>query len=211
MLRVLRLNFSSPKDFLAHFSDRSPEGLVFCWTRAELQRHERVLAELDFPGLPNQVLVRAHVESLGGDQGAWLRFDYDDRSTVDFMLGIARGDIEVSEKTPRRHERFPADHKAKLTIAEKPQVVGLAEDLSAGGAFVRIDSPPAKGTPVRLELESEGGAAIELLGEVAWVRDGGTQDPGVGIRFHRDASDVKRLRTLLRRARETGEIESLLN
>ncbi|MBT8495432.1 MAG: PilZ domain-containing protein [Deltaproteobacteria bacterium] len=209
-MRVLRLSFSSSEDFLSHYSDQVPEGLIFCWTRADLEPKEQVLAELDFPDLPNQMLVRAEVEAIGAEKGAWLRFDFDDRTSVEFALGVARGDIEISEKKERRHERFPSDKSTKIQVAEEPQVVGTAEDVSAGGAFVRMDDPPAEGTPVRLELEGPTGEMVEVIGEVAWVRDNHS-DPGVGIRFDRADEGTKRLRTMLRRYRETGELDSLPN
>lgn len=210
-MRVLRLSFSSGEDFLNHFSDRAPEGLVFCWTRAELEPREQVLAEVDFPELPNQLLLRAEVEAVGADKGAWLRFDFDDRTSVEFMLGIAYGDVEVAEKTARRHERFPTEAKTTIRVAEEPTMVGTAEDLSAGGAFVRLDEPPPVGTTVRLEMETPGGESVEVTGEVAWVRDGQVSDPGVGIRFDRAGLGTRHLRTLLRRARETGELDTLPN
>ncbi|KAB2906889.1 MAG: PilZ domain-containing protein, partial [Kofleriaceae bacterium] len=79
------------------------------------------------------------------------------------------------------------------------------EDVSAGGAFVRADAPPAVATEVELTITAPDGEALAATGTVAWLRQG--KDPGFGVEFHDMAGETgRKLRALLRHASESAEV-----
>ena len=81
------------------------------------------------------------------------------------------------------------------------------EDLSAGGCFVRADKPPAIGTTVTLEITPpDETGPLKLSGVVAWVREG--KEAGFGVEFDAtEGADGRRLRTMLRRAIGSGDVD----
>lgn len=59
-------------------------------------------------------------------------------------------------------------------------------DLSRGGAFIRSDSPPPRGTLLRVEWDVDGEPAVHAAARVIWRRER-TDDaePGMGVKFMR--------------------------
>jgi Tfp pilus assembly protein PilZ len=209
-MRLLTVPFLSSAEFLSHFSSKHPDGALFCRTRTELEVGEAILLEISFPGLPNRSLVRAEVLSLESGKGAWLTFHPDDSTTRDFLVGLARGELEVTAKQGRSHDRFPVRMPVAVRVTDgeggsgEHTIVSEAhtEDVSASGLFIRSDRAPAVGTVVQLSLESADGGRFTLDGEVSWVNP-----DGFGVHFRdKRREDNRRLRTLLRRASESGRI-----
>lgn len=208
-MRLLTISFLSSAEFLSHYSSKHEDGALFCRTRTELTKDEKVLLEISFPGLPNRALVRARVLSLEPAKGAWVTFLAEDVSTRDFLVGLARGELEVSSRAERSHNRFPAALPVAIRVAEEdtgkshPAVTQThTGDVSASGVFVRSDSSPAVGTKVQLVIDGPEGARFSLVGEVSWVNA-----EGFGVHFHdKRKEDNRRLRTLLRRASESGRV-----
>ncbi len=209
-MRLLTMPFISSAEFLSHYSTKHPDGALFCRTRTELEVDEPVLVEISFPGLPNRALVRAHVHSLEAGKGAWLVIEKVNSSTRDFVVGLARGEIEVTHPTERSYSRFPATLPVAIRVADESdtkQHPALAEtrtgDVSAGGVFIHSETPPPVGTRVQLVIEPPGEAdRFSLEGEVSWIGDG-----GFGVHFSdKRREDNRRLRTLLRRASESGRV-----
>jgi len=188
---------------------------VFYRSRTELDRGEEVLMEISFPGLPNRALVRGHVAKVTPGRGAWLRFHAHDLSTRDFLVQIARGELQVTPTVNRSFERFPAelpvDCHVELAPAGAPaeRIVSRTVDLGAGGAFIRSLAPPPIGTLVRVSIGPGAGASfatVTLEGHVAWTRHD-ADGKGFGVRFHdKRHSDARALRTMLRRASESGRV-----
>ncbi len=209
-MRLIAVPFSSPGEFLAHYSDKRAGGALFVRTRATFELYETLLLEVSWPGMPNRVVLRASVVSDVPRKGVWAELDQLDSTTKQFMLAIARGDLDSRTKLPRHSERFPAAFPVGLRIADTDQASGdgHTEDLGRGGAFVRTKSPlPPIGTPVELIFDQLSGDTLRLDAEVAWVRDGG-EAGGVGVRFANGTqAGLRRLRTLLRRASETGRLQ----
>jgi Tfp pilus assembly protein PilZ len=212
-MRLLTLAFVSPDEFLSHYRDQENTGAVFYRSRTELELLESVLMEISFPGLPNRALLRGKVGKITPGHGAWIRIRSADDSTREFLLQIARGEVEVTPTvTNRQFDRFPAELPVDCRIprngAEAERLVSRTVDLGAGGAFIRSLSPPPVGTPITLSIgptQDASFASINLEGRVAWIRSG--PDKGFGVRFDYNSKlDGRMLRATLRKASETGRV-----
>ena len=204
-MRLVTLAYAAAEEFLASYDPRDG-GTISVRTRTDGTIGEKLLVELSFPGLPNRALVRAMVTSITFEHGLRFVIDEADASTVDFLVSIARGD-NVVMAAHRDHARFPTTLRATWSLAGgSRQATTIVEDLSAGGAFVQADQPPAIGATVDLVIAVPTGPMLETTGHVAWVRHG--KSPGFGVDFDAMVGDSgRRLRSLLRRASETAEVE----
>jgi len=202
-MRLLTLAFPSQGDFLAAHDEKS--GTLLAHTKTEATKGEALLVEIAFPRLPNRPLVRAHCSEIV-DGGLRLRVDDADASTLDFLLKIARGDVSVESTVHREHKRFPSALSVEYTLDAGAAMISQVEDLSIGGCFVRAHRPPAVGALVTLDITVLDETPVHVTGHVAWVRAG--DNPGFGVEF--DAAEspgAKKLRTILRRALGTGEVD----
>lgn len=206
-MRLLALTFRSPDSFLRHYSDHNDAGAVFYRTKSEVERGEEVLLEIDFPTLPNRALVRGVV--LGPkDDGIWVAFHDSDSSTRDFLLGVARGEIEIKGRSPRSHDRLPTDVPVsyKAIGGEGEMRHARAVDLAAASAFVRTEEPPEEGTSLELVFGPLGDDAdtFTVQGDVTKIRS--DEDPGFAVHFDAQAGDAPQLRRRLRHAFEAGRV-----
>jgi Tfp pilus assembly protein PilZ len=201
-MRLITVAFPSPAAFLKAYD----LGTLFVRTRTDAALGEMVLAEISFPGLPNRPLVRAEVEALRVDEdGLKLRISEEDASTRDFLLGMARGELRVEATVHRDHKRFPAALPVRYAVAGEADAVATVDDLGAGGCFVRTAALPAVGATVALRIDAPDGE-LHVEGVVAWVREG--DHGGFGVDFTSPTgADGRRLRTILRHAQETGEVD----
>jgi Tfp pilus assembly protein PilZ len=204
-MRLVTLAFASAEEFLAAYHP-ADGGTLSTRTRTDGTIGEPVLVEVSFPGLPNRALLRADVTGIAFEHGLRFTIDAADHTTRDFLLGIARGEIRVDSTTHRDHARFPAALHATWRAAEGAEVSTMCEDLSAGGAFLRAETPPAIGTNVSVTIAAPDGEPLPAAGHVAWIRSG--KDPGFGVDFVPLAGDAgRRLRALLRQASERGSVD----
>jgi len=202
-MRLITLAFPSAAAFLTAYED----GVITASTRTDAVLGEQVLVEISFPGLPNRALVRAAVDGLLIDEeGLRVRVSDEDASTKDFMLRIAKGELKMSAH--REHKRFPASLEVGYKPDDADEQRGTVEDLGAGGTFVRTQSPPAVGTRLTLTISVPADKPITATGVVAWVKTGPGSNAGFGVDFDAlEGDDGRRLRNLLRRASETGEVD----
>jgi Tfp pilus assembly protein PilZ len=214
-MRLLTIVFVSSAELLSHYRDTEDSGALFYRSRTELEKDESVLMEISFPGLPNRALVRGTVATVTPGKGAGIRFTPQDESTRDFLLQVARGEVQITPTINRSFDRFPAELPVDCRVeisssgTTGERIVSRTVDLGAGGAFIRSLSPPPVGTHVRLAIgpaTDQSFATVSLEGHVAWTRND-DQDKGFGVRFHNKSEfDARTLRTLLRKASETGKV-----
>lgn len=205
-MKLLTLAFSSPAQFMSHYSEARSNGAVFFRSRAELEPGEEVVMEISFEGLPNRILARAKVLVVEPSRGAWLGFHPDESKARDFLVALARAEQPPQPAVERSFERFPASLPVDYRVDGASNHTSLTEDVGAGGVFIRADVPPPVGTPIQLVIGPTHDSAefFTVDGEVAWVRPGGVE--GFGVRFDSRNPDAGRLRKLLRRASETGSV-----
>lgn len=201
-MRLLTLAYPAASDFLAAYDDASRT--LLAQTKTEATSGEQLLVEIAFPKLPNRPLLRATCVGTV-DGGLRLKLDDADASTSEFLVKVARGEMTDGAKH-REHKRFPTALPVQYQMdgmRRKSQV----EDLSAGGCFVRAERPPQVGAMVALDINApDEDTPMHLTGQVAWVRDG--RDPGFGVEFDSpETPDGRRLRTLLRRAIGSGDVD----
>jgi Tfp pilus assembly protein PilZ len=211
-MRLLTVAFGSPAEFLACYSTRLSAGALFCPTRASFRVGEDLYLEVGFPGLPNRSILRGQAHTASSGLGGWVGLDPSEARTRDFLVGCARGEAP-DEPIERGHVRIPAALPVDCRIDELDEpssgerLVGETQDVGGGGVFIRSTQPPAVGTRVQLVLgpTSDSGTCFALDGRVAWI---GSQGGGRGfaVRFDRGGGDAQRLRTMLRRAWETGRV-----
>ena len=207
-MRLLTFTFSSADQFLRHYSDEYEGGALFYRTKTETEPQEDVLLEVAFPQLPNRMLLRGYV--LGPkEDGIWVAFNDSDASTRDFLLKIAQGDLEITQKAARAHDRFPTD----VPVSYKPAAGdgdirhARAVDIAVSAMFVRTDEPPDAGEQLELVIGPIGEEAetFTVRGEVSNQRDQGDHR-GFAVRFDNKTADGPRLRRFLRNASETGRV-----
>jgi len=88
---------------------------------------------------------------------------------------------EIAEER-RRAQRV--ELKAKVTISSESNFfTGWSQNISEGGVFISCLAPPAVGTTVDVNLETEDGEPITVNCEVVWIRTEGGQPVGCGCRF----------------------------
>lgn len=204
-MRLVTLAYASAADFLAAYHP-ADGGTLSTRTRTDGTIGERVLLEVSFPGLPNRVLVRADVVGIAFEHGLRFAISPDDDLTRDFLVGLAGGEIRVESTVHRDHARFPAALGASWQVDDGPTTAATVEDLSAGGAFVLAETPPAMGATVSVTITTPAGEHLALTGHVAWIRHG--KHPGFGVDFVPATGDVgRRLRALLRHASETASVD----
>ncbi len=205
-MRLLTLPFASPANFMAHYSEARSNGAVFYRSRMDLDVGEEVVMEISFGGLPNRILARGEVLTAEPTLGFWIGFHKDEAQSRDFLVALAKEEEVDSEAVERSYERFPANLPVDYSYGGITHRASLTEDLGAGGVFVRSQEPPPVGTNLQLVIgpTNEGAEFFTIDGEVAWVRPKGAS--GFGVRFDNRGLDTGRLRKLLRRASETGDL-----
>jgi Tfp pilus assembly protein PilZ len=210
-MRLITCAFASPSEFLDCYSVESAEGLLYCRTRSQLLMGEELLVEVSFPGMKNRTLLRGAVAAVRRGRAAWIRLHAADAHTRDFLLRLARGELQPGEQVERGHRRIPVALPVTCRIEEideppSDRLLGLTHDVGGGGTWVQSAAPPAVGTRVSIVLGpiAAAGETFRLDGRVAWIR----RDPratGFGVRFDPKGSrDAPRLRAMVRRACESG-------
>jgi hypothetical protein len=198
---ILLASYSTGSEFLESFAlDRGRAGELAVRTRASPPPGTAMVVELDFPGLPNHVFVRATAVRrwLGGH--LVLRLDDHEVAKREYLVAVARG--ERREHIVRQHRRFVV--RLPLTwrrFGATAMQEGVAEDLSAGGLLVATAGhapPPGERVAVRLRAQ----AAYQDLVLTGAVRHGhgrANQRCAFGVALtYRSSEQQRTLRSLLR-------------
>jgi uncharacterized protein (TIGR02266 family) len=201
-MRLVTLAYPAASDFLSAYDETSRTLVAHTKTEAEIG--ENLIIEVSFPHLPNRPLLRATCCGLVSG-GLRLELDDADTATREFLVKVARTGA-ADKAIHREHKRFPTTLPVEFQIGAI-KTRSHVEDLSAGGCFVRADRPPQVGQTVTLEITPpDETPTLKLTGLVAWVKDG--KESGFGVEFDAAESEgAKRLRTMLRRAVGTGEVD----
>ncbi len=192
---IIVASFASGAEFLDHYSDDGPAGELALVTRARPRTRAELVIEVQWPGLPNPVFVRARVSRRR--LGVVARLHPDETAARDFLVHLARGD--ALHYHLRRHRRYCV----RLPLSWRPfgsvtMIEGLAADLSAGGLLIttRSAAPPV-GEHVAIRLRTPQQDLV-VTGEVRHSR-ARKHDSAFGLQFlYRSTGEQRRLRGLLR-------------
>lgn len=214
-MRFLTVVFVSHSEFMAHFSDRYPNGALFCPTKAEAGLRDKVIVDVTMPGVPQAARLCGQVISHSSGRGLWVHVDKQSKATMDYLKS-ADGGVSV-DVLGRVHSRYPASLQVSCRIDEPSEhetLEGRIIDLSRGGAFVSGEEVPMVGTRVQLDIgpvphsngrQRSAPAMFRVEGRVAWVGEVANQK-GFGVRFdQRGSRGTAPIRNMLRRASETGQ------
>jgi hypothetical protein len=193
---IVAAPFHSAEDFLFAYDDVPPAGELAVVTRAKPASGSDVVLEIEWPGLPNSVFLRAKVTRR--PLGLLARLHSDGVPTRDFLLRIAR-DARLPCH-PRQHRRY-AVHLPLVwrRFGEYDFAEGVAEDLSLGGIQIATASPaPRPGERISLRIAGQGDQDFIVSGAVRHARSR-TGDHCFGAEFIGTSSgEVRRLRHLIR-------------
>src|SRR5690554_4347003 len=105
-MRFLTVVFVSHSEFMAHFSDRYPNGALFCPTKAKAALRDKVIIDVSMPGLPEAARLCGEVISHSAGQGLWVHVDKQSKATLDYLKsGLDQLSVDV---LGRAHSRYPA-------------------------------------------------------------------------------------------------------
>ncbi|HEY2743991.1 MAG TPA: PilZ domain-containing protein [Polyangia bacterium] len=192
---IVVASFTSGREFLEHYSDDGPAGELALVTRARPRARAELVIEVEWPGLPNPVFVRAKVSRRR--LGVVARLHEDETAARDFLVRMARGNALAVHL--RRHRRYCV----RLPLSWRPfgsltMIDGLAADLSTGGLLIttRAAAPPL-GEHVAMRLRTPQQDLV-VTGEVRHRR-ARKSDSAFGVQFlYRSTGEQRRLRGLLR-------------
>lgn len=161
-----------------------------------------VLLKVEVARPARQFLVKGQLawvrHKSGPSQPTGFGVDFlpEDDATRVRLLAFARQ--ELSSDVTRIELRQQVELKVRLVHEGRPRKE-LVADLSPGGAFVRSWNPLPVGSKVQLSLRLPlTFSALELEGQVAWVRLAGDH-PGMGVEFARDEAVQLKLEEVLRK------------
>jgi len=210
-MRFLTVVFASHEEFLAHYSDKFPCGALFCPTKAAVPLRNKVIVDVSMPDLRQPARVRGRVISMSNGEGLWVAFDSQSHATISYLRDNHAETIQ--DRLSRAHSRYPARLRVNCRIdednPETDSLRGEIVDLSRGGAFVSGNEAPLVGTRVSLDISpaTDTESVYRVDGRVAWVGKVDAQD-GFGVRFDRGGTfGAAPLRTMLRKASETGRLQ----
>jgi len=191
--RIVALRPGSHEELRALVVDRA-RGVLWPRTLASFSQEEQVLLEISLvAGVERQRCVLRAAARYTIPEGRGPMFVVDPRDLPALRFAIDEGAVRR-----RAHVRFPvAMHGAVRLGGDGPPRRATLADLSASGARLELDDPPAEGTRVFLELPS---FPKRLLARVMGERDGLCV-----LRFFGPGSPGWReLRRALRRSVESG-------
>jgi len=205
-MRILKVRYRNGREFLEQYQSSFLYGGLFYPTREAVPLGEAVVIEVRFPELEDRVLLRGFVAwrrqgryRVGQRAGIGIEFLAAERHKRDFLLAVARGEME--NLAPRRHRRLPIELRVDWRVKEdRSRRSATLDDIGPGGAFLRTREFYATGTPLVIEVVPPGAAApLSIEGRVAWARQSPGEE-GLGVEFRcRDTGGLRRLKELVRR------------
>ncbi len=208
--RILQARYQTGDAFLADLKGEPDDPLFHYATKIPLNIGEHVIVEIVFAELPSRILLRGAVETVDEEPpAALIRIASEEAETLDFVMSVARGETDPNSSHGRRYYRIPLEIPVDWQISGQGDVViSSTDDVSGGGVQIRTQNPPPVGTEVVLLLQIDDAKEEQLRipGKVAWVRTD-ENFSGMGVRFTAESTEEKkRLRDLVRKYMERGEI-----
>lgn len=202
-MKIIKVRFRSKAEFTKHYNSELERGGLFCPTTTEYTVGDEVVVELNVEGLPNKVMLKAHVvwwrpalPRLRVRAGALVELDEGEAPKREFILGIVSGVRKDARR--RRHTRLPVMVPVRWRPAGSvDERQASISEVSVGGALLKTDEVLALGDEVILELTTPGGSVpISISGKVTYLSNG----DGCGIKFlYRDGGGSRRIREVIRR------------
>jgi Tfp pilus assembly protein PilZ len=202
-MKIIKVRFRSKAEFTKHYNSELANGGLFCPTTTEFTAGDEVVIELNVEGLPNKVMLKAHVVSwrpalprLRVRAGALVELDEQEAPKRDFILGVVSGERRDARR--RRHTRLPVLVPVSWRMANSVDVRQASiSEVSVGGALLKTDEVLGLGEEVIIELTTPGGSApISISGKVTYLAGG----EGCGVKFiYRDGGGSRRIREVIRR------------
>lgn len=209
--RILQIRAASGEAFLKDVVSSGPSGVRLRYlTKIPLGVGEQVIVEIVFPELPGRIMLRGAIESLEPEPpAALIQFAAEEQETLEFVLGVARGETDPGSSHGRRYHRLPLEIPVDWQISGQGDVViSSTDDVSGGGVQIRTQNPPPIGTEVvlLLSMDDAPNGQLRIPGRVAWVRtDEGFS--GMGVRFTTESTEEKKqIRDRIRKYMERGEV-----
>lgn len=209
--RILQARYASGEAFTKDLrgEDDGPRTFYYA-TRIPLAVNQQVIVEVIFPELPSRILLRGTVAAIDDSPPAVLvRFTEEEEETLGFVVRVARGETDPGIPRGRRYYRIPLEIPVDWQVdGHRDVVISSTDDVSGGGVQIRTQNPPPVGTEVvlLLSLDDQNDEQLRIPGKVAWVRTDESFS-GMGVKFTAEGSeDKKRLRDLVRKFMERGEI-----
>ncbi|MCG8417339.1 MAG: PilZ domain-containing protein [Proteobacteria bacterium] len=209
-MKILLATYTTPESFLENLGvDEDNATVVAVKTKARYEDGDKIILEIGFPGLPNQILLRSIAFTPAREQGdyQWFRLEPGEEPQRDFLIAVASG--RANARWTRRHRRFPMRMPARFVVegeAESVHHEAETEDMAAGGISLKINESLPDGSRVTVLLQpGDGSTEIEFVGKVVWNRedDGNVE---IGVQFDKPGGDsMKRLRQIIRGVRISGK------
>jgi hypothetical protein len=126
----------------------------------------------------------ADVEALRERGLRWCLWDARDAAELRFLATLVVW--EGSDSELRIEPRVPVSLRASVTVAGRSRPARVL-DLTTAGAFLELDSPPAPGRSLGVEIELPSGP-VALVAHVRWARAAAEPGPperpsGIGVEF----------------------------
>lgn len=176
---------------------------VFCATTKPAATGESVLLEINFPGLPNRVVLRGWTEEwkpavprLGIRAGVYVDLEPNQEESWRYLISIANGTRQPGK---RRHTRLPVELPARLRERNSTkQLEAHIAEVSVSGVLVRIAKKLEPDTEVVMEVRMPGAAEVSEVGCIVRKCEEGYASLDFIVR---DAGASRRLREFVRRLR----------
>jgi len=213
-MSILVARFASGAEFLERYQETFRYGGLFFPTRKVIAAGEIVVLDVRMPSLRDYTLIRGMVawhqrarRSDGTRAGLGIEFLAGEGATRDYLLSVARGEVDASAQ--RRHRRLPTELRVDWRLPNTAdRRACVAGDIGAGGLFLRTMEPPPQGSSLLLEMVPPGALRPQTIeGRVVWIRTTPGSE-GAGVEFRcRDIGGMRRLRELVRRIEQDHATE----
>ncbi len=210
--------YKSGKEFLENFDYSFPHGTLTVPTRKKIPVDSEVAVDVRFPALQGHVFLKGIVAFIrkgkkynGLKAALVIHLMPTAAEPRDYLLAIAEGHLEGLMR--RRHPRYPTSLLLRWRMGQLLQPEdGLMENVAVGGLCFQTGKDLSPGERVVFEFTPPGSvSSLFLEGQVAWAalrfseHSPAHMHLGIGVEFLcRDTAGRRRLRTIVKRIRESG-------